>query len=53
MRHQIVQRDKFCSNKYLRIENQVQEEEEAMRKVFNLIHCSVVINFKRERTMFS
>ena len=27
MRHQIIQHNKFCLNKYLRIENQVQEEE--------------------------
>ena len=27
MRHQGIQQNKFCSNKYLLIENQVQEEE--------------------------
>ena len=27
MRHQIIQYNKFCLNKYLLIENQVQEEE--------------------------
>ena len=27
MRHQIIQHKKFCLNKYLLIENQVQEEE--------------------------
>ena len=27
MRHQIIQHNKFCLNKYLLIENQVQEEE--------------------------
>ena len=36
MRRQIIQHNKFCLNKYLCIENQVQEEQ-AMRKVFNLI----------------
>ena len=36
MRHQDIQHNKFCSNKYLCIENQVQEEE-TMRKVINLI----------------
>ena len=28
MRHQIIQHKKFCLNKYLLIENQVQEEED-------------------------
>ena len=27
MRHQIIQHNKFCLNKFLLIENQVQEEE--------------------------
>ena len=27
MRHQIIQQNQFCLNKYLLIENQVQEEE--------------------------
>ena len=36
MPNQIVQYKKFCLNKYLSIENHVQEEE-TMRKVFNLI----------------
>ena len=36
MGHQIIQRNKFCLNKYLCIENQVQEEE-TVWKVFNLI----------------
>ena len=27
MRHQIIQHDKFCLNKYLLLQNQVQEEE--------------------------
>ena len=27
MRHQIIHHNKFCLNKYLLIENQVQEEE--------------------------
>ena len=27
MRHQIIQHNKFCLNKYLLIENQVQEKE--------------------------
>ena len=36
MHHQFNQLNKFCLNKYLCIENQVQEEE-TMRKVFNLI----------------
>ena len=27
MRHQIIQHNKFCLNKYFLIENQVQEEE--------------------------
>ena len=27
MRHQIIQHNKFCLNKYLLIEDQVQEEE--------------------------
>ena len=34
MRHQIIQHNKLFSNKYLWIENQVQEEE-TMREVFN------------------
>ena len=29
MRHQIIQHNKFCLNKYLWIENQVQEEEKS------------------------
>ena len=36
MRHQIILHNKFCLNIYLCIENQAQEEE-VMRKVFNLI----------------
>ena len=36
MRHQIIQHNKFCLNKYLSIENQVQEEE-SMWKVYKLI----------------
>ena len=36
MRHQIIQHNKFCLNKYLLIENQVQEEE-TMWKVYKLI----------------
>ena len=36
MRHQIIQHNKFCLNKYLCIENQMQEEE-TMTKDFNLI----------------
>ena len=36
MHHQIIQHNKFCLNKYLRIENQVQEEK-TMRKVFNVM----------------
>ena len=32
MRHKIIQHNKFCLNKYLCTENQVQEEE-TMRKV--------------------
>ena len=40
MHHQIIQHNKFYLNKYLCIENQMQEEE-VMRKVFNLIqHCN-------------
>ena len=27
MRHQIIQHDKFCLNKYFLLQNQVQEEE--------------------------
>ena len=38
MLHQIIQGIKFRSNKYLCAEDQVQEEE-TMRKVFNLIQC--------------
>ena len=34
MCHQIIQHNEFCLNKYLCIENHVQEEEK-MRKVFN------------------
>ena len=37
MRHQIIQRNKFCLSKYLWIENQVQGEEETMWKVYKLI----------------
>ena len=36
MRDQIIQNNKFYLNKYLYIENQVQEEE-TTRNVFNLI----------------
>ena len=36
MRPQIIQHNKYCLRKYLCKENQVQEEE-TMRKVFNLI----------------
>ena len=36
MRHQIIQHNKVCLNKYLLIENQVQEEE-TMWKVNKLI----------------
>ena len=36
IRHQIIQHNKFCLNKYLCIEDQVQEEE-TMRNVFILI----------------
>ena len=36
MCYQIIQHNKFCLEKYLSIENQVQEEE-AMRNVFNPI----------------
>ena len=38
MPHQITQRNKFFLNNYLCTENQVQEEE-TVRKVFNLISC--------------
>ena len=31
MHHQIIQHNKFCFNKYLLIENQVQEEERMNR----------------------
>ena len=34
MRHQIIHHNKSCSNKYLCIENQVQEEE-TTKNVFN------------------
>ena len=36
MRHQTIQHNKFCLNKYFYIETQVQEDE-MMRKVLNLI----------------
>ena len=36
MHPQIIQHNKFCSNKYLCVEGQVQEEE-MERKVLNLI----------------
>ena len=35
MRHQIIQHNKFCLNKYLLIENQVQEEETQADKVIS------------------
>ena len=38
MRHQIIQHNKFCLNKYLCIQNQLQEKD-TMRKVFDLIQC--------------
>ena len=38
MRHQIIQHNTFCLNKYLLIENQVQEEE-TMWKIYKLIYC--------------
>ena len=38
MHHQIIQQNKFYLNKYLLIENQVQEEE-TMLKVYKLILC--------------
>ena len=37
MRHQVIQHNKFCLNKYLCTENQV-EEEETMWKVYKLIN---------------
>ena len=36
MHHQIIQHNKICLDKYLLIENQVQEEE-TKRKVYKLI----------------
>ena len=45
MRHQIIQHKKFCSKKYLFIENQPQDEE-TMRKVFNLVTNKVFVNVK-------
>ena len=36
MHHQIIQHNKFCLNKYLLIENQMQEEEETKWKVVNV-----------------
>ena len=38
MCHRITQHNEFCSNKYLLIEKQGQEEE-TMWKVYNLIQC--------------
>ena len=38
MRHQFIQPNIFCLNKYLLIENQVQEEE-TIGKVYKLIWC--------------
>ena len=47
MRHQIIQRNKFCLNKYLLIENQVQEEETMWKvyKLFNLFPPRVPFSF--------
>ena len=36
MHHQIIQHNKFCLNKYLLIESQMQEEEETKWKVVNV-----------------
>ena len=38
MCHQIIQHYKFCLNKYLLVENQVQEED-TMSKIYYLIWC--------------
>ena len=47
MRHQIIQRNKFCLNKYLLIENQVQEEETMWKvyKLFNLFPPRLPFSF--------
>ena len=55
MCHQIIQHNKFCLNKYLCIENQVQEEE-TLRKVFNLIQtrtAGFLQSVKRENSKIS
>ena len=36
MRHQIIEHNNFCSNKFLLIENKVQEEE-TMWKLYKLV----------------
>ena len=43
MRHEIIQHIKFCLNKYLLIENQVQQEE-TMWKVYKLKQCCDKLN---------
>ena len=43
MSHQFIQHNEFCVNRYLLIENQVQEEE-TMQKVYKLIKCCDKLN---------
>ena len=38
MRHQIILHNKFCLNKYVLIENQIQEED-TVRKVYKVVQC--------------
>ena len=49
MRHQIIQHNKFCLNKYLLKENQVQEEE-TMWKVYELTtkYCDKLKQIKND-----
>ena len=43
MRHQIIQHNRFSSNKYFLIENQMQEEE-TMRKVYKLYSVAIKLS---------
>ena len=38
MRHQIILHNKLCLNKYVLIENQIQEED-TVRKVYKVVRC--------------
>ena len=47
MRHQVIQDNKFCLNKYLLIEKQVQEEEccDKLKKLNNDVFGNVEVRY--------